>query len=178
MQNDTTMHLIERLSALHRNLMRKFATEAGLQFVHIEILHYLSLCNHYSDTTQAISEYLGQTKGSISQSLAYLEQHNYVKRFQDKKDKRVFHLSLTAKGYLVSERLSGSINLQNSIKEDSSLFAVLVAFQKKNGMKSFGICATCKFNQNPGAGTFICGLTQEKLKLEDTQKICREHEAG
>ena len=178
MQNDSTMYLIERLSALHRNLMRRFAAEEGLQFVHIEILHYLSLCNHYSDTTQAISDYLGQTKGSISQSVGHLETNNFIKRFQDKKDKRVFHLSLTAKGFLVSERLNEGINLQNSVKQDSSLQSVLNAFQKKNGMKSFGICSTCKHNQSPGGDTFICGLTNEKLSNEDITKICREHEAG
>ena len=48
---------IERLSAVHRNLMRQFANEEGLQLVHVEIMQYLSVSNRYSDTTQAISEY-------------------------------------------------------------------------------------------------------------------------
>ncbi len=66
--------------------MRKFATEEGLQLVHVEILQYLSVCNRYSDTTQTISEYLGQTKGSISQSLSNLEENGYIKRTHEKLD--------------------------------------------------------------------------------------------
>lgn len=53
-----------------------FAAEEGLQLVHVEILQYLSVCNRYSDTTQTISEYLGQTKGSIFQSLGHLEENS------------------------------------------------------------------------------------------------------
>ena len=105
---------LERLSAVHRNLMRRFANEEGLQLVHVEIMQYLSVSNRYSDTTQAISEYLGQTKGSISQSLGLLEDQGFVKRTQDKIDKRIFHLSLTAKGSAVAHRMFASIDLEGA----------------------------------------------------------------
>lgn len=166
---------LERLTALHRNLMRKFAAEEGLQLVHVEILQYLSVCNRYSDTTQAISEYLGQTKGSISQSLGHLEENGFIKRTQDKSDKRVFHLSLLAKGNSVTQRMLDSIHLEGSEKLEPILQSLLASIQKKNGLKSFGVCMSCKFNQNPGKNSFICGLTKEKLMVEDVKKICREH---
>ncbi len=168
-------HWIERLSALHRSLMRKFAATETLQFVHVEIIQYLSICNRYSDTTQALSEYLGQTKGSISQSLGFLEKEGYLKRHQDKKDKRVFHLTLTSKGIAVSDRLNQALNLQGIEKLDEALNSVLATLQKKNGLQSFGLCKTCQYNINQGKGTFQCGLTKEQLTLEDIEKICREH---
>ncbi len=167
---------LERLSALHRNLMRRFAAEEGLQLVHVEILQYLSVCNRYSDTTQTISEYLGQTKGSISQSLGHLEENGFIKRTQDKVDKRVFHLALTAKGNSVALRMLDSINLEGADKLEPALKTMLASIQKKNGLRGFGTCKSCKFNQNPSKNSFICGLTNEKLSVDDVKKICKEHE--
>ncbi|PIS11275.1 MAG: MarR family transcriptional regulator [Bdellovibrio sp. CG10_big_fil_rev_8_21_14_0_10_47_8] len=167
---------IERLSALHRSLMRKFAAEEGLQLVHIEILQYLSVSNRYSNTTQVISEYLGQTKGSISQSLSHLQEYGFIKRTQDNNDKRVFHLSITTKGLSVAERLLDSINLDGPEDLEPALKVMLATIQRKNGLRSFGTCLSCKYNQNPGKNLFVCGLTKEKLSTNDVKKICKEHE--
>ena len=64
---------LERLSSLYKSQMRQAASVEGFQLVNLEIMQYLSLCNGYSNTAQALSEYLGQTKGSISQSLKIME---------------------------------------------------------------------------------------------------------
>jgi DNA-binding MarR family transcriptional regulator len=171
-------YLIERISALHRSLMRKFAAEEELQFVHVEILQYLAICNHYSDTTQAISEYLGQTKSSISQSLAHLEDGGFIKRSQDRVDKRKSHLQTTSKGLAVTVRLHETMKTDDTSRFDSALLSVLSMIQKKNGLSGFGICGSCKFNLNPGKNIFVCGLTKEKLTLRDIEKICREHRSA
>lgn len=170
---------IERFSALHRNLLRKFAAELGLQLVHAEIIQYLSNCNRYSDTTQGLSEYFGQTKGSISQSLSFLEENNFLTRDQDQTDKRVFHLLLTSQGKQTAKDLKDFLHFDFEIdaKADAIFRSILRNLQKQNGMKSFGICASCKFNENPGKDKFRCGLTQEILTKNDTKKICREHKA-
>lgn len=89
--------LIERIGALQRSEMRRYALEHGLQMVHLEVLSYLQRCNRYSNTTQALSDFLGQTKGSISQTVGFLEGEGYIKRVQDQNDKRVFHLELNAR---------------------------------------------------------------------------------
>ena len=65
--------LLERLAGLLRSESRKLLSEYGLQPVQFEALHYLSNCNRYSDTPMAVTEYLGQTKGSVSQTLKVLE---------------------------------------------------------------------------------------------------------
>ena len=169
--------LLERLTALHRNLLRRFAAEEGIQLVHVEILQYLSICNRYSDSAKSISEYLGQTKGSISQSLGHLENNDFIKRTQDKIDKRIFHISISPKGMAVTERLLKEIHLGGSSKIERALRTMLTSIQKKNGLKGFNTCLSCKFNQNPKKNIFVCGLTNERLSIDDVMKICREHES-
>ena len=168
--------LLERFSALHRSLMRRFASEEGLQLVHVEILQYLSACNRYSDTTQVISEYLGQTKGSISQSLGNLEENGFIKKTQDKIDKRVFHLSLTVNGQSVVQRMTKTIDLDGAEKQEPALKKILASLQKRNGLRGFGICQSCRYNQSTGPNSFVCGLTNEKLSSTDMKKLCKEHE--
>ncbi len=172
-----TLDLLERISALHRALMRKFAQDWGVQLVHVEVVHYLNRCNRYSDTTQALSEYLGQTKGSISQTIGFLEAEGYLKRIQDKTDKRVFHLHLLAKGRSLAREFEKLFSFPpNFFEDDLSLERVLVHLQKANSLKSFDLCKTCRFNSNPSGSSFVCGLTGEKLSHEDVGKICREHQ--
>lgn len=148
--------------------------------VHIEIIQYLAGCNRYSDTTQALSDYLGQTKSSISQSLSNLEDLGFIRRSQDKSDKRMFHLHLTRKGEKIAEAFQERIetNLSPTDNTAESFRSLLTMLQKKNSMRSFGICSTCRFNQNPEKDVFVCGLTKERLTSQDTKKRCREHEAG
>ncbi len=176
-KSDAHSLIAERLSALQRHLMRRYGAQHNVQVVHLEILQYLSICNRYSDTTQAIAEYLGLTKGSISQSLAHLEAKALIVRQQDEHDKRVFHLALTADGWATSLRMNEALHLKVPRAEVATLEALLLSLQKENGLKSFGICHTCRFNQNPGENLFVCGLTHEKLKRPELQKICREHQS-
>jgi DNA-binding MarR family transcriptional regulator len=51
----------------------------GLQPVQLEVLNYLSSCNRYSDTPMAVTEYLGQTKGTVSQTIKTLEKKRISK---------------------------------------------------------------------------------------------------
>jgi len=168
---------IERVVAAHKTLMRRFAQENELQMVQIEIVQYLAQCNRYSDTAQALSEYLGQTKGSLSQSLSHLEDLGMIKREQDKHDKRVYHIELSAKGAHLARKFRNQIQYEDDSKQLSeALSKFLKHFQQVSNLKSFGICSTCKHNISVNNSKFICGLTQESLSQPDTELICREHE--
>jgi hypothetical protein len=46
---------------------------------------------------------------------------------------------------------------------------MLAPLQKKNGLRGFGTCQSCKFNQNPDKNSLICGLTNEKLSVDDVK---------
>jgi DNA-binding MarR family transcriptional regulator len=171
---------LERLSTLHHNLIRKAVSAEGLQVVHFEILHYLSICNRYSNTAQAISEYFGQTKGSISQSLKFLEEKAYISRTADPADKRYARLALTEKGAQCLARMTRNGTITPDFPENEeaakALRDLLLFWQKSYGMKTFGPCRTCQYNQTIESGKFRCGLTGEALSETETEKICREHE--
>ena len=90
--------LIERMAALIRSEERKRCTELGLQLVHLQVLDYLSRCNRYSDTPAALTNYLGMTRGTVSQTLLLLEKKGYIKKTTDATDRRVVHISLLPEG--------------------------------------------------------------------------------
>jgi len=176
MQNNALIPL-ERLASLYKSNMRQAANEEGIQLVHVEVLQYLSICNQYSNTAQALSEYLGQTKGSISQSIKLMEKAGNIERKPCSKDKRVIKLHLTKSGSLCLRRVSKKMN---SFPQDSEtvlkLESILKEWQHKHSQQSFGQCGSCHYNIRLKSNRFRCGLTQEPLSSKDIKKICREHQ--
>ena len=177
MMNDIDIWL-ERLSSLYKSQMRQAVSSEGIQLVHLEILRYLSISNKYSNTAQAMSEYLGQTKGSISQSLKLLEKEGYIERRPSTEDKRVVRVYLTQAGDDCLERMSEYLmpNLDESPKTAEAIKSLLHTWQNKNDHKGFGQCQSCRLNQELDDGKFQCGLTGAPLSVTDIRKICREHE--
>lgn len=180
-----TQQLLERLASLLRKENRNLLLEYGLQPVHFEALHYLSICNRYSDTPMAVTEYLGQTKGTVSQSLKVLEKAELLQKNPDAIDKRVIHLKLTNAGNDLVHQLMPSPIMQemnNTLAEsqitelNQSLTRLLFSIQQKNSFKSFGQCASCQHNIKTGKTGFLCGLTKEMLSHQDIELICKEHE--
>lgn len=94
MERIAIFEVIERMSALIRSEERKKCTELGLQPVHFQVLDYLSRCNRFSDSPAALTNYLGMTRGTVSQTLQLLEKKGYIKKTTDSNDRRMVHLSL------------------------------------------------------------------------------------
>src|ERR1700758_2632729 len=92
------LELVERLGNLMRTELRKSGSDEGLQPVHVQALIYLSRANRYSNTPQALAEYLGLTKGTVSQTLLVLDRRGLIERYQDDVDRRVVRLRLSAAG--------------------------------------------------------------------------------
>ncbi len=184
MKSSTIFDLIEYIAALIRSEERKKCTELKLQLVHFQILKYLSICNKYSDTPAAITNYLGMTRGTVSQSLILLEKRDFIKKKQDQTDKRVFHIQLLKKGMStlfkakptdLFKKTAAILEKNSSLMGGKEIFIeALTALQKANNSHSFGICKTCK-NFTKKSTNFYCDLTQEKLSQSDSEKICLEH---
>ena len=183
MKNPTVFDLIEYMAALIRSEERKRCTELKLQLVHFQVLEYLSLCNKYSDTPAAITNYLGMTRGTVSQTLILLEKRELIEKKQDQSDKRVFHVQLLKKGLNILNKAKPTDLLKKAAKilKNSSIsggeeifIEALLALQKANNSHSFGICSSCKNFTRQSTG-FFCELTQEKLSKSDSEKICQEH---
>ncbi len=176
--------LIECMAALIRTEERRKCTELGLQPVHFQLLNYLSRCNKYSDTPAATANFLGMTRGTVSQSIIILEKKGYIEKIPDQSDKRMVHLALLPKGrdileearptQLFNKALSILHEKSSDLSGDQIIAQALTALQKANNSHSFGMCKTCKYFSTRDNG-FYCRLTTEKLSPEDSEKICQEH---
>ncbi len=176
--------ILERLANLLRIETRTFGLKHGLQPVQIEALTYLTQCNRYSDTPLAVTEFLGLTKGTVSQSLKILEEKGLLRKRQDAEDKRVIHLIPTAKGRKLIQQSIPEKGLKRALTKtttsqaqdlEENLRSILRGLQQQNNQKTFAACHTCRFNEHHPGG-YLCGLTQETLTEKDIQLICREHE--
>lgn len=176
--------MIERIGNLLRAEQRLVGKAFGLQEVHLQVLLYLSLCNRYSNTPIAVTEYLNATKGTVSQSLKVLEKKDYIVKLPDANDKRVVHLQLTTQGEQIIQEVIPPVVFVDAISgltpqqvQDLklNLTLLLTSLQKANRLRSFGVCKTCQFFLTEDNG-FRCGLTKEPLSEHDRSRICREHE--
>ncbi|XSG86260.1 MAG: MarR family winged helix-turn-helix transcriptional regulator [Methylohalobius sp. ZOD2] len=174
---------LERIGNLLRAEARQSDESGRLQPVQLEILHYLDICNRHSNTPTAVTEYMGLTKGTVSQTLSVLETKGYVEKSPDPQDKRVFHLHLTAKGKALVAATSPPTVLKTGINQltpaqcrqlEEGLAALLKSMQFAHRFKTFGVCKTCKHLQTAKDGHY-CGLTQLPLSEQDLELICREY---
>jgi DNA-binding MarR family transcriptional regulator len=180
-------HLIERLGNLLRTQTRNALIEHGLQPIQFEALHYLSICNRYSNTPMGVTEYLRQTKGTVSQTIKVLEKKGLVVKAADSVDKRVAHITLTDSGQRLLTTLFPSpllTSLEDQLENnkiitlEDSLRHLLRSAQIENDFKTFGQCSTCVHNIKSSGQYFLCGLTKEKLSNSDIKLICREHQVS
>ena len=187
MNSSQMYEYLERLSNLMRTSVRKAGLTRGLQPIQMEALHYLSRCNHYSNTPVAVAEFLGLTKGTVSQTLGVLEADGLLEKRTDIKDRRVVHLTLTEAGEAVVRdcippqeltQALAQLGLEETGLIGHSLETLLESLQRANGLKSFGACHQCRHHEIESNGIRTCGLTQETLSESDADKICREHRAA
>jgi len=178
-----TFKLIERISTLVRSEERRIYTALALQPVHGQVLEYISQCNHHSNTPASVTEYLGLTRGTMSQSIQVLERKGYIEKYQDKIDRRVVHLKLLPAGQALVDKIKPLEIFQQAEQQISSenfttltegLTKTLIALQQANRSKSFGLCNTCDHFAEQD-NHYHCRLTDLPLEHADTEKICKEH---
>ncbi|WP_271017596.1 MarR family winged helix-turn-helix transcriptional regulator [Pseudomonas aeruginosa] len=175
---------LERLTSLMRAWSREQPLVAELQPVQLSALHYLARCNRYSDTPLGVTEYLGLTKGTVSQSLKVLEGRGLISKLPDARDRRSVHLRLTDAGRALIEAVIPPQFLEQAVTAlgekgehlQGLLRDLLVVIQRQEDVPGFGLCRSCRFHQRR-AGSPFCGLTGETLSDADAELICREHQA-
>ena len=175
--------LFERLSSLMRMWYRQHPLLVDVQPTHLSALMYLARCNRYSNTPLAVTEYLGLTKGTVSQSLKSLEANGFIVKRQDQRDKRSVHIELTdsARVLLASvtppKFLVDATNRMGLQADELELLLgdLLRNIQRNERVPTFGLCKSCSFHQQLDSEPF-CGLTQEPLTRLAIDLICREHQ--
>jgi DNA-binding MarR family transcriptional regulator len=178
---------LERLA----RLIRAREHEDALNPAQWEALRYLDRANGFSNSPGALTQYLGATKGTISQTVMALERKGFITKAAREGEKRSVTLVLTPKGKSVLakdpwKQLAGGIDdlggktrrrLAKGLKE------LLAGELKRGKLKSFGLCASCRFFREKGrsadsAGPHHCMLLNLPLSAADSQRICVEHEPG
>lgn len=175
-------HLIDRLERLNR-----MGTGVhGLNPAQWEALRYLARANRFSRTPAALADYLGSTRGTVSQTLIALEDKGLVAREQSARDKRSVELSLTERGSGVLGE-DPILLLARDLAEGAGgdvgrlvhmLRGALAETIRRNGGKAFGACYTCRnFRRDVrpgGRSPHHCALLDEALSQRDSQAICVE----
>ncbi len=185
MDTNALHSLLVSISRVLQCEQRRMAVAAGLPAVQWAILHYLRMANRYSNTPQALTEYLGLTKGTVSQSIKRLEQRGWVKRVADARDGRVQRLALSRDG---AKQLDDSVEAEwhaaaaqlpaaQRNAAEAALRQLLTGWQQSRQGISFGVCRSCAHFQ-AGSREHRCGLTGEPLSEDDSTRICREHACG
>ncbi|MES2817672.1 MAG: MarR family transcriptional regulator [Pseudomonadota bacterium] len=183
MTGTTLFDLLERLSSLSRVWFRQHPLLAELQPIQLSALMYLARCNSYSNTPLGVTDYLGLTKGTVSQSLKALESKGLIVKSQDARDKRSVHLQLTDRARGLLDALlppaflaAGEARMgERGVHLETLLGELLRDLQRSADIPSFGLCGTCRFHQQVD-GLPFCGLTREALTPRDAALICREHQ--
>lgn len=180
-------NLHELLLCLARALQseaRQQAVEHGLLPVHAQVLWFARAANRYSNTLQALADYLGQTKGTVSQTVQLLERRGLLQREADAQDRRVTRLRPTADGLALLDQIERDGTWRTALAAlpapeadcaARTLTELLRLWQTQRDGATFGVCRSCRHFQTEGERRFRCGLTGEALSERDSRLICREH---
>lgn len=175
--------LIERIA----RLMQAEEQKGPLNPTQWEALRYFAKANRFSRTPAALAEYLGSTRGTVSQTVIALEKKDCIKRTPSARDKRSVEIAVTPLGeqQLANDprqKLASSIEATGTgLPLEDALSQVLSEAILRNNAKSFGICASCRFflrtdKSEKSDVSHHCGLLNVPLSDKDAEKICVEHE--
>lgn len=180
-------HLIGRLD----RLMRSGVAVEGLNPAQWEALRYLARANRFSRTPAGLADYLGSTRGTVSQTLIALEQKGFAVRMASERDRRSTELALTRRGVaalkrdpllLLAEDIAASSGVGGSEELLAALQAVLRNTVRRNNGRPFGVCHSCrhfrKAARDSAASPHHCALLDEPLSDADSHGICIEQESA
>jgi MarR family transcriptional regulator, negative regulator of the multidrug operon emrRAB len=170
--------LLDRLAAQVQQAVRDDAARHGLLPVQLQVLSFLANANNYSDFALSVSEYLGLTRGTVSQTLAVLERDGFITKRADPAHGRRVHLDVTEKAQAVlsdawNVHLAKALSIGKDAESARSIALIVGALRDLNQTNGFGVCKDCSYFKKAG-GSGRCGLTGDPLAMEQTIKLCRE----
>ena len=178
--------LIDRLD----RLARSGEAVGELNPAQWEALRFVARANRFSRTPAALAEYLGSTRGTVSQTLITLEQKGHVTREPSPRDRRSIMLELTPTGAQALKHdpiLALAADIESAAPDQLEavvevLRRSLHAMITRNGGRAFGACYACRhFRKGGGSGRSTphrCALLDEPLTEAESRAICVEQEAA
>jgi DNA-binding MarR family transcriptional regulator len=165
----------ERLERLAR-LIRSAGHAQGLIPAQWDVLRYLARANAFSNAPAAAAQYLGATKGTISQTIMALVKKGLVQSAKRGSDQRSIALHLTTKGRecLALDPLAAlAKNIEvlggkTQRKFSKAVSELLLAESERQDHATFGVCTDCRFllhSKPPACTSFGAALNPETLHL-------------
>lgn len=183
---DFSMNDAERLRELIDRIARLNAAEswaAGLNPGQAAALAYLAAANRFSRAPSHVAEYLGSTRGTVSQTLKALARKGLAEEQASMSDRRSIRYDLTARGAALAAEAGAAERAFAAMPEaerralGQGLSALLRGLLDERGGRAFGLCRTCRHHEATAAGR-RCRLLDLALREEEAAQICHEHEAA
>lgn len=171
-----TRLLIERLARLSAGAV----WEGDLNPSQAAALDYLAKANRFSRSPSHVAEYLASTRGTVSQTLKSLVRKGLLAEAPTAGDRRSIRYRLTE---MARERIHRASPLEEAGRRlpapqradlADGLAELLHEALRARGMRSFGVCRTCRHHR-AGANGAHCTLLKVDLKPEEAGQICHEH---
>jgi DNA-binding MarR family transcriptional regulator len=177
----------ERVAGLAERLGRMARTRSfsgGLNPAQWDALRYLARCNRFSNSPGAVAQFLGSTKGTVSQTVTALVRKGMVDKRRRSDRPRSVELVLTERGrrMLASDPLADFEAAAVALGRDArgladGLSAFIDELRSLDGAASFGTCRTCRFLEAAPDRPRRCHKIGIELGEEDMGGICVAHEA-
>ena len=142
-------------------------------------LSYLAQANRFSRSPSVVAEYLGATRGTVSQTLKALQRKGLIEESPNPTDKRSISYKITSKGDELARQRRLLNDALNTISTDdrtallAQLTKVVGSALKARGLKTFGVCRTCKYHQSDETRPY-CRLLDLPLQAEGADQVCVE----
>lgn len=184
MKTDRTADLLMRMA----RLIAADGYERGLKPVQWQALRFVRDANRFSRTPSGLTAWLGQTKGSVSQTISVLAAKGLLVRSNDMADHRIVRLSLTPEGraFLAAQPIpTAEAMLAGLAHADHQRFSrlvkdMLLGYLNARNHRAFGMCGDCRHFEGANGKNNLhhCKLLDTDLSDEDAQMICVEQEAA
>lgn len=184
-EEEVDLHqLRERLERLSR-FIRQQGFGEGLNPVQWEALRYLVRANRFSNSPGALAQYLGSTKGTVSQTILSLEKKGLLEKRPSPADARMVLLALTPKG-VESLAKDPLLSLGSDIAALSSktqrrfakaIDEILMGQIKRQKQSEFGGCRSCRhWRDRSGEDVLsLCMYFNAKMAKSELGKLCQYH---
>lgn len=153
--------------------------EEALNPAQIAAVEYLARANRFSRAPSHVAEYLGTTRGTMSQTLKAVMRKGYAGERRSETDKRSISYDLTEDGHALAARRGALLDAIEALPDaaqanlEDGLSAILKRQLHKNGERPFGICRTCAHHRRTQDGAF-CALLAVPLLPGEPDQICHE----
>ncbi|MBK6467267.1 MAG: MarR family transcriptional regulator [Rhodobacter sp.] len=155
----------------------------GLNPAQAAALAYLGRANRFSRAPSQVADWLGATRGTVSQTLKALAARGLVEEDASPRDRRSISYGLTEAGRAALSHPAPLDHAAAALPEAAALAAaqalarVLGDLLARQGNRPFGLCRTCRHHQPRGGAGAWCGLLSQPLAPEEAMQICHEHAA-